>query len=829
MLPHYFHSFSTSVGWKRRAISTIGIPLRSGGIECCACGREPSLIFQLRRFSPSLALSSSANSGITGVSPLSNSAHGIASSRASCSTSMGMVSDQGNSVLARNVLSSRPKNSSSSSFRFSLSLSERERRVETLSDEIFSKGNVHLKNVERLSALPEGLHSFPEICFIGKPNAGKSSLIACLLHNAVLGRSGKKPGSTRHLKFFNVGDALALVDTPGYGGWKGRQVQNLALEKATAFSILFRYLALRNGGKGLKRVYWVMEASATSPMRFQPRDEELLHFLMAENIPFSVVLSKIDRHWRFYQEHKNPEKRRHFNQFVVSKDGTPHFPERKSAKDGGAADDPRGRRPWESRHVSSEDEQDGFPGSPLQCFQSGVRQNMEEIWTFLGCDAVPILGVSANRLQPQRSINVDALRYDLTRYAVEDIEEIERLTYKEVKALSYAPPTADDIQRVQLKYPFESFVVPQDDNLSLEDMVQRHEMAKKQLYLTHADTLTALQAESSGLIVPGGVDGDDSDGSAAARDELPPQHPVGSPLEPTRSPTGLSVSATDSVEVAKRSSAVGAPATLVSSPASTFFVSSSSIPLDQMQVSPTSSVRKDYSEEIMTIGKEPTLTSTTPSNDRPPSSLFHSTLQKTVDLVETASVSSVRAINGVMIPWTLIPPSVETFVEQGGDEIGTFASKSGAGAFEELLWHEACAEQDPTLRGAFLEHRTLEKSMNGMTSDPDEQLPLLHPGSSARQRSARRKREEATMAKYLENKRKARSVYLSAEGYMCPWLGGGGDTSAVVGATTGSNGRAGSGALMKGLKSSGFGGKSYSARTMKHRGRSTKKTGFWAT
>ena len=57
----------------------------------------------------------------------------------------------------------------------------------------------------------------PEIAFAGRSNVGKSSLINRLVGRKALVKTSGKPGKTRSLNFFAVGEALYLVDLPGYG------------------------------------------------------------------------------------------------------------------------------------------------------------------------------------------------------------------------------------------------------------------------------------------------------------------------------------------------------------------------------------------------------------------------------------------------------------------------------------------------------------------------------------------------------------------------------------------------------------------------------------
>jgi len=64
----------------------------------------------------------------------------------------------------------------------------------------------------------------PEVCFVGRSNAGKSSAINVLTNQRRLAYSSKTPGRTRLINLFGLPDPLApgeylghLVDLPGYG------------------------------------------------------------------------------------------------------------------------------------------------------------------------------------------------------------------------------------------------------------------------------------------------------------------------------------------------------------------------------------------------------------------------------------------------------------------------------------------------------------------------------------------------------------------------------------------------------------------------------------
>jgi GTP-binding protein len=76
-----------------------------------------------------------------------------------------------------------------------------------------------LTTAAQLHHLPE--HDHPEIAFVGRSNAGKSTCINTLCQQKQLAFASKKPGRTQHINLFSLGkqgqtDAV-LADLPGYG------------------------------------------------------------------------------------------------------------------------------------------------------------------------------------------------------------------------------------------------------------------------------------------------------------------------------------------------------------------------------------------------------------------------------------------------------------------------------------------------------------------------------------------------------------------------------------------------------------------------------------
>ena len=76
--------------------------------------------------------------------------------------------------------------------------------------------NVNLETVCGItSKIPD--NAYNEVAFAGKSNVGKSSLINALMNRKSLARTSAQPGKTQTINFYNINDAMYLVDLPGYG------------------------------------------------------------------------------------------------------------------------------------------------------------------------------------------------------------------------------------------------------------------------------------------------------------------------------------------------------------------------------------------------------------------------------------------------------------------------------------------------------------------------------------------------------------------------------------------------------------------------------------
>ena len=75
--------------------------------------------------------------------------------------------------------------------------------------------NVNLEIVCGItSKIPDTAYN--EVAFAGKSNVGKSSLINALMNRKALARTSAQPGKTQTINFYNINDAMYLVDLPGY-------------------------------------------------------------------------------------------------------------------------------------------------------------------------------------------------------------------------------------------------------------------------------------------------------------------------------------------------------------------------------------------------------------------------------------------------------------------------------------------------------------------------------------------------------------------------------------------------------------------------------------
>src|SRR4030095_13070791 len=90
-----------------------------------------------------------------------------------------------------------------------------------------------LTTASALAELPAT--ELPEIAFVGRSNAGKSTAINALTQHKGLAFASKTPGRTQHINLFELGPKLAadalFADLPGYGYAAGERSGKLRLPR----------------------------------------------------------------------------------------------------------------------------------------------------------------------------------------------------------------------------------------------------------------------------------------------------------------------------------------------------------------------------------------------------------------------------------------------------------------------------------------------------------------------------------------------------------------------------------------------------------------------
>jgi GTP-binding protein len=146
---------------------------------------------------------------------------------------------------------------------------------------LFARGIDFVLGVAAMTQLPVGDRL--EVCFAGRSNVGKSSLINAVTGRKGLARASNTPGRTQQLNFFNIDDKLYLVDLPGYGFAKApvKVVE-------TWQRLLKSYLS---GRASLRRVFVLIDGRHGP----RPADLEIMKLLDSAAVTFQAVLTKADK------------------------------------------------------------------------------------------------------------------------------------------------------------------------------------------------------------------------------------------------------------------------------------------------------------------------------------------------------------------------------------------------------------------------------------------------------------------------------------------------------------------------------------------------------
>ena len=146
-----------------------------------------------------------------------------------------------------------------------------------------------LTTASQLDQLPAT--ELPEIAFVGRSNAGKSTAINMLAQQKRLAFASRTPGRTQHINLFEVGPKDApnalFADLPGYG--------YAAVERAAKLrwqEVMARYLELRRSLSGVVLM-------VDSRLGFTDLDRQLLGFIAPRvatgEVRLLALLTKADK------------------------------------------------------------------------------------------------------------------------------------------------------------------------------------------------------------------------------------------------------------------------------------------------------------------------------------------------------------------------------------------------------------------------------------------------------------------------------------------------------------------------------------------------------
>jgi len=126
--------------------------------------------------------------------------------------------------------------------------------------------------------------NLPQIAFLGRSNAGKSSVINSLTGRKNLVHSSKTPGKTIEANFFCINNLFYLLDFPGYGfAMRGVQERNKMVKR------IFWYLEFTNARP--KVIFLIIDAK----VGLTDLDLEMLEIIKQNNHKVVIVANKVDK------------------------------------------------------------------------------------------------------------------------------------------------------------------------------------------------------------------------------------------------------------------------------------------------------------------------------------------------------------------------------------------------------------------------------------------------------------------------------------------------------------------------------------------------------
>ena len=138
-----------------------------------------------------------------------------------------------------------------------------------------------VKEAHRLDQLPADSGS--EFAFVGRSNAGKSSVINCLCRRKNLARTSRTPGRTQQFVVFASSEDWRIIDLPGFGFAKVSKSKRQHWDR-----VIPAYLQTRQSLCGL-----VLVADSRHPLKAE--ELSIIQWCVEASLPALVLLNKIDK------------------------------------------------------------------------------------------------------------------------------------------------------------------------------------------------------------------------------------------------------------------------------------------------------------------------------------------------------------------------------------------------------------------------------------------------------------------------------------------------------------------------------------------------------
>ncbi len=124
----------------------------------------------------------------------------------------------------------------------------------------------------------------PQFAFIGRSNAGKSSIINTITKVKDLARTSSFPGRTQEINLFLINKSFYLADLPGYGFAKASKEGRERLKKLISWY-------LRDSQYQQEKIILIIDAN----IGFTDNDLEMLEIMEDQKKNIVIVANKIDK------------------------------------------------------------------------------------------------------------------------------------------------------------------------------------------------------------------------------------------------------------------------------------------------------------------------------------------------------------------------------------------------------------------------------------------------------------------------------------------------------------------------------------------------------